>query len=101
MLRYSNEEVSELVRHAKASHQTESAVAHRLSEDEIEAIVRAFCHAKQTYAVHSCGSVISALEEAGMAIEKAYRMFDSASSAHRAATPRSHFIKYGLLAQKL
>jgi hypothetical protein len=70
------------------------AAAAGWSHAEVEAFVRAFCDAKRTWAVPSAASVIADAEAQGLVLRGCRLLLDSASSAHRAATPAMRHLKY-------
>ncbi len=93
VLAYSDEEVASLVGRARDA-QAGPGAAVGLPADLVEAHVRAFCRAKTTVSVESVESVSAAIDKAGLVQTDCRLMLDSAHSRHKAATPRSHFLKY-------
>lgn len=95
ILAYGEDEIAALVRRARM-HCGEAAAVIGLSEDEIADHIRAFCRAKTTFAVPSLASIVKEAESRGLAVRHSRLLFDSRSSAHRAATPDSYYLKYEL-----
>lgn len=93
VLAYSDEEVEALVGRARDAQAG-------LPADLVEAHVRAFCRAKTTVSVESVESVSAAIAAAGLVQTDCRLMLDSAHSRHKAATPRSHFLKYEFRASR-
>jgi len=95
ILAYGEDEIAALIRHARMECGA-AAAAIGLSVEQAADHIRAFCRAKTTFAVPSLAGMVEDAERQGLAVRHSRLLFDSRSSAHRAATPDSYYLKYEL-----
>ncbi len=92
-LAYGDDEVDAMIGQALEVHRA-AEPAPPWSEAELAQRLREFCRAKTTTSVHSAQAVLDSARAHGLSVRHHRLLFDSAASSHRAATPKSHHLKY-------